>query len=55
MTKQRIANMPDDDWRAKNPEFQGERLEYNLELAKLLSISPSRTTSLQESLQSRGP
>ncbi len=37
MTKDRIANMPDDDWRAKDPEFQGKRLEHNLELAKLLS------------------
>jgi aryl-alcohol dehydrogenase-like predicted oxidoreductase len=37
MTKERVAKMPDDDWRSKSPEFQGIRLEHNLELANLLS------------------
>jgi aryl-alcohol dehydrogenase-like predicted oxidoreductase len=37
MTKERVANMPDSDWRKGNPEFQGTRLEHNLALANLLA------------------
>jgi len=36
MTRQRIMNFPDDDWRKNNPEFQEPRLSQNLRLAELL-------------------
>jgi aryl-alcohol dehydrogenase-like predicted oxidoreductase len=36
MTKERIQNMPDDDWRRTNPEFNGERFERNLRLVDVL-------------------
>lgn len=36
MTRTRIANMPDDDWRRNNKEFQEPNLSKNLELADLL-------------------
>ncbi|HEV2662394.1 MAG TPA: aldo/keto reductase [Ktedonobacteraceae bacterium] len=37
MTKERAQNLPDDDWRKKNPEFNEPRLSRNLELATLLA------------------
>ena len=37
MTKERIQNLADDDWRKKAPEFTEPRLSRNLELASLLS------------------
>lgn len=37
MSPERVANMPDDDWRKNDPEFQEPRLERNLKLANLLS------------------
>ncbi|BCL80590.1 oxidoreductase [Ktedonobacteria bacterium brp13] len=37
MTAERVAQMPQDDWRRTNPEFQGERLTRNLQLTELLS------------------
>ncbi len=37
MTKERVQNMPDDDWRKRDPEFQEPRLSRNLELAHLLT------------------
>ena len=37
MTKKRVAQMPDNDWRKKSPDFQGERLDRNLKLADLLN------------------
>ncbi|GHO66601.1 aldo/keto reductase [Ktedonobacter sp. SOSP1-52] len=37
MTKERVAQMPDDDWRKNDPDFQSPRLERNLELAKMLT------------------
>lgn len=37
MTEDRIAKMPEDDWRKKAPDFQGARLKRNLELANLLT------------------
>jgi aryl-alcohol dehydrogenase-like predicted oxidoreductase len=36
MTRDRIAQMPDNDWRKNNPEFQEPRLSRNLELAEKL-------------------
>ena len=36
MTRERISNFPDDDWRKKNQEFQEPRLYRNLWLAELL-------------------
>jgi aryl-alcohol dehydrogenase-like predicted oxidoreductase len=36
MTRERIANMPDDDWRRNAPEFQEPRLSHNLQLVELL-------------------
>jgi aryl-alcohol dehydrogenase-like predicted oxidoreductase len=36
MTRQRIMNFPEDDWRKNNPEFQEPRVSRNLWLAELL-------------------
>ena len=36
MTKERIDNFPEDDWRKRNEEFQEPRLSRNLKLASLL-------------------
>jgi len=33
MTPERVTAMPDDDWRSRNPEFTGECLSRNLDLA----------------------
>ena len=37
MTSERVQNMPDDDWRKRDPDFQEPRLSRNLALADLLS------------------
>ena len=37
MTAERIANLPEDDWRKHDPQFQEPRLSRNLKLAELLS------------------
>src|SRR5713101_2627171 len=37
MTRARIANLPDDDWRKSGTEFQEPRLSRNLALANLLA------------------
>ncbi len=37
MTKKRVQQMPDNDWRKKSPDFEGERLERNLKLADMLT------------------
>jgi aryl-alcohol dehydrogenase-like predicted oxidoreductase len=36
MTRERVNNFPDDDWRRNNPQFQEPRLYRNLWLAELL-------------------
>ena len=36
MTAERVAAMPDNDWRKGSPEFQGEKLAANLKLAESL-------------------
>ncbi|MBX5450034.1 aldo/keto reductase [Thermogemmatispora sp.] len=36
MTKERVAALPDNDWRKRHPDFQEPRLSRNLALAKLL-------------------
>jgi aryl-alcohol dehydrogenase-like predicted oxidoreductase len=37
MSRERIANLPDDDWRKRDPEFQEPRLSRNLELVEVLN------------------
>jgi aryl-alcohol dehydrogenase-like predicted oxidoreductase len=37
MTKDRIENLPSDDWRKQSPDFQEPRLSRNLALANLLN------------------
>lgn len=37
MTAERVANLPDNDWRKHDPNFQEPRLSRNLKLANLLS------------------
>lgn len=37
MTAERIKNMPSDDWRQRDPEFQMPRLEHNLRLVSALA------------------
>jgi aryl-alcohol dehydrogenase-like predicted oxidoreductase len=37
MTEDRVRQLPDDDWRKRNPEYQGERFTRNLKLAQLLT------------------
>jgi aryl-alcohol dehydrogenase-like predicted oxidoreductase len=36
MTPERVRNLPSDDWRRNNPDFQEPRLSKNLELVELL-------------------
>ena len=36
MTRERVQNLPSDDWRRNNPDFQEPRLSKNLELVALL-------------------
>ena len=36
MTRNRIANLPADDWRRNNPNFQEPLLSQNLELVEIL-------------------
>ena len=36
MTRERIASLPDDDWRKSHPDFQEPQLTHNLRLVKLL-------------------
>ncbi len=36
MTKERIAALPQDDWRRRTPQFQSPKLDKNLALAELL-------------------
>lgn len=36
MTAERIRDLPDDDWRKRNPNFQSPKLERNLALAEVL-------------------
>jgi aryl-alcohol dehydrogenase-like predicted oxidoreductase len=36
MTRERIANLPADDWRKRHPDFQEPRLSRNLKLVSLL-------------------
>lgn len=36
MTKERVENLPEDDWRRRNPDFQEPKLSRNLELVELL-------------------
>ncbi|MFP5227015.1 MAG: aldo/keto reductase [Acidobacteriota bacterium] len=36
MTAERVKNLPEDDWRKRNPNFQSPKLERNLALAELL-------------------
>ncbi|MDQ6660885.1 MAG: aldo/keto reductase [Chloroflexota bacterium] len=37
MTKEGVAELPEEDWRTRDPEFQEPRLSRNLELANLLN------------------
>src|SRR5437763_11558880 len=37
MSTERVANLPEDDWRKRDPEFQEPRLSRNLKLANLLT------------------
>ena len=37
MNRERIATLPDDDWRKRDPEFQEPRLSRNLELVEALN------------------
>jgi aryl-alcohol dehydrogenase-like predicted oxidoreductase len=44
---ERVASLHEDDWRARNPEFQGDRLARNLALADALRpIADARGTSV---------
>lgn len=36
MTRERVENMPDDDWRKTHPDFNEPKLSYNLKLVDLL-------------------
>ncbi|WP_029003584.1 aldo/keto reductase [Azorhizobium doebereinerae] len=41
-TAARAAGLPADDWRSRNPEYQGEKLERNLKLADALKPIAAR-------------
>lgn len=36
MTRERVANFPEDDWRRRSPDFQEPRLSHHLRLVELL-------------------
>ena len=42
MTVERVANMPDDDWRKRTPEFKEPRLSKNLALVETLRMIGAR-------------
>lgn len=42
MSKERAQNLPDNDWRSRNPEFQEPRLSRNLALADLMGEIAAR-------------
>jgi aryl-alcohol dehydrogenase-like predicted oxidoreductase len=42
MTRERVANLPADDWRRSNPEFQEPKLSQNLALAERLRAVGAR-------------
>jgi aryl-alcohol dehydrogenase-like predicted oxidoreductase len=42
MTRERAANLPADDWRRRNPEFQEPKLSKNLELVERLRAIGNR-------------
>ena len=42
MTRERVANLPQDDWRVRNPQFQEPLLSRNLKIADKLSEIGSR-------------
>lgn len=42
MTRERIASMPDNDWRKRDPRFQEPALSRNLELADRLAVVAER-------------
>ena len=37
MSRERIANLPDDDWRKRDPDFHEPRLSRNMELVEVLN------------------
>jgi len=43
MTRERITNLPDDDWRKHHPDFQEPQLSRNLRLVSLLRTIGKRT------------
>ncbi len=42
MTRERAANLPEDDWRSRSPEFREPKLSKNLELAERLKKVATR-------------
>ena len=42
MTADRVANLPEDDWRRRNPDFLEPRLSRNLQLVELLKTIAER-------------
>ena len=42
MTRERVANLPPDDWRGRNPDFQEPKLSKNLALAERLRAVGAR-------------
>ena len=42
MTRERVANLPADDWRRQNPEFQEPKLSKNLALVERLRAIGAR-------------
>jgi aryl-alcohol dehydrogenase-like predicted oxidoreductase len=42
MTRERIATLPDDDWRKRDPRFQGPQLSHQLALVERLATAASR-------------
>jgi aryl-alcohol dehydrogenase-like predicted oxidoreductase len=47
MTMERVRDLPDDDWRRSDPQFTGDNLRRNLDLAQALAlIARRRGTSL---------
>jgi hypothetical protein len=48
MTTERIAHLPADDWRKRNPDFQEPQLHRNLMLVRLLSTIGARRARVHQ-------
>ena len=54
MTRDRIARLPDDDWRKRHPRFREPQLSRTLDLVERLTTVAAATTPRRERSRSHG-